>query len=267
MDPIHNPFVPGAGTPPPELTGRSVLLDRARVALARTKLGRSSKSFIAVGLRGVGKTVLLSRIRATCAGGRLPRLRDRGVRRTKPSRNCSSRSFAACCWTSIGSVLSANTSSAASACSRASCRPSRSRSPTQSLPWTSTASAAPPTAATWRRTCQSCSPPSAKRPVTAAQAVALIIDEVQYLSERDMGALIMALHRTDQDKLPLILVAAGLPAGRRPDRALQVLCRTAVRLSSGGRLVARGRGPRPRRIRHASEGVAFTPGALDRISS
>src|SRR4051794_6804008 len=63
MDPIRNPFVPGAGTPPPELTGRNELLDRARVMLARTKLGRASKSFIAVGLRGVGKTVLLARVR------------------------------------------------------------------------------------------------------------------------------------------------------------------------------------------------------------
>src|SRR5947209_7913121 len=63
MDPIRNPYVPGAGTPPPELTGRAELLDRARVTLARVKLGRPSKSFIAVGLRGVGKTVLLARVR------------------------------------------------------------------------------------------------------------------------------------------------------------------------------------------------------------
>src|SRR3954449_1888484 len=63
MDPIRNPYVPGAGTPPPELTGRAELLDRARITLARIKLGRPSKSFIAVGLRGVGKTVLLSRVR------------------------------------------------------------------------------------------------------------------------------------------------------------------------------------------------------------
>ncbi len=63
MDPIRNPYVPGAGTPPPELTGRDAILERARITLARTKLGRFSKSFIAVGLRGVGKTVLLSRIK------------------------------------------------------------------------------------------------------------------------------------------------------------------------------------------------------------
>ena len=63
MDPIRNPYVPGAGTQPPELAGRAELLERARVILARTLLGRASKGFIAVGLRGVGKTVLLARVR------------------------------------------------------------------------------------------------------------------------------------------------------------------------------------------------------------
>lgn len=61
MDPIRNPFVPGAGAQPPELTGRHDLLERTRVTLERTRRGRVSKSFIALGLRGVGKTVLLNR--------------------------------------------------------------------------------------------------------------------------------------------------------------------------------------------------------------
>lgn len=73
MDPIRNPYLPGAGTQPPELSGRAELLDRARILLARTKLGRPTKSFIAVGLRGVGKTVLLARVRSMAeeAGYRL----------------------------------------------------------------------------------------------------------------------------------------------------------------------------------------------------
>ena len=63
MDHIRNPFAPGAGTPPPELAGRAEFLMRARVVLERVKAGRSEKSFIAVGLRGVGKTVLLVRVK------------------------------------------------------------------------------------------------------------------------------------------------------------------------------------------------------------
>ncbi len=59
MDPTRNPYAPGAGTPPPELSGRQDLLEQVRIALGRTRLGRPAKGFFAVGLRGVGKTVLL----------------------------------------------------------------------------------------------------------------------------------------------------------------------------------------------------------------
>lgn len=63
MDPRLNPYAPGAGTPPPELAGRDDLIDRAAVALDRIRAGRASRSFVYYGLRGVGKTVLLNRIR------------------------------------------------------------------------------------------------------------------------------------------------------------------------------------------------------------
>ena len=63
MDPIRNPYAPGAGTPPPELAGRDELRDAVRVALERVRLARPAKSVVLVGLRGVGKTVLLDRIR------------------------------------------------------------------------------------------------------------------------------------------------------------------------------------------------------------
>ena len=62
MDPIRNPYAPGAGTRPPEMVGRDDLLETARIAIERIRLGRSSKSIVVVGLRGVGKTVLLDRI-------------------------------------------------------------------------------------------------------------------------------------------------------------------------------------------------------------
>jgi Cdc6-like AAA superfamily ATPase len=62
VDRINNPFAPGAGTRPPELAGRDTIIEDAKVAIARTKAGRSSKSQMLLGLRGVGKTVLLSEI-------------------------------------------------------------------------------------------------------------------------------------------------------------------------------------------------------------
>lgn len=63
MDPRLNPYAPGAGTPPPALAGRDELIERAAVALDRIRAGRSARSFILYGLRGVGKTVLLNRVR------------------------------------------------------------------------------------------------------------------------------------------------------------------------------------------------------------
>lgn len=63
MDPIKNPFSPGAGAHPPELVGRAQVLEQARILLGRVKEGRSEKSLLLTGLRGVGKTVLLNEIR------------------------------------------------------------------------------------------------------------------------------------------------------------------------------------------------------------
>lgn len=63
MDPRLNPYAPGAGTPPPALAGRDELIERAAVALDRIRAGRSARGFILYGLRGVGKTVLLNRVR------------------------------------------------------------------------------------------------------------------------------------------------------------------------------------------------------------
>jgi hypothetical protein len=63
MDPITNPFAPGAGTPPPELAGRDELRETVRIAIARVRRGLPAKSVLMIGLRGVGKTVLLDRMR------------------------------------------------------------------------------------------------------------------------------------------------------------------------------------------------------------
>src|ERR1035438_272858 len=63
MDPVTNPYSPGAGSPPPELAGRDRLREQIRVAIARIRRGSPAKSVLMVGLRGVGKTVLLDRMR------------------------------------------------------------------------------------------------------------------------------------------------------------------------------------------------------------
>lgn len=75
MDPVANPFAPGAGTPPPELAGRDPLREAVRVATERIRRGMPTKSIVMVGLRGVGKTVLLDRMREDAEGTGLHTLR------------------------------------------------------------------------------------------------------------------------------------------------------------------------------------------------
>jgi Cdc6-like AAA superfamily ATPase len=62
MDPVRNPFAPGAGSPPPELAGRDEIISAAEIALQRVLIGRHDKSQMLLGLRGTGKTVLLNKI-------------------------------------------------------------------------------------------------------------------------------------------------------------------------------------------------------------
>lgn len=61
MDPLENPYRPGAGTPPPALIGRDELINRFAVTVRRAVDGRPTTSLMPIGLRGVGKTVLLNR--------------------------------------------------------------------------------------------------------------------------------------------------------------------------------------------------------------
>lgn len=62
MDRVKNPYAPGAGTPPPELAGRATVLSEGTIAIKRIAAGRPVQSMILVGLRGVGKTVLLNKL-------------------------------------------------------------------------------------------------------------------------------------------------------------------------------------------------------------
>ena len=70
MSPLDNPYSPGAGAPPPELAGRDEVRDNTKIAILRAARGNPSQNVLLVGLRGVGKTVLLDRIcRDAEAGG------------------------------------------------------------------------------------------------------------------------------------------------------------------------------------------------------
>jgi AAA ATPase domain len=263
MDPIRNPFVPGAGASPPELIGREELLHQAQVAFGRIKAGRPAKSFIAIGLRGVGKTVLLNHIRdlARDAGYRtcvieahegkplaallVPQFRrlllelDRiGALSTHVKRGLRVlKSFMSGIKfkvydTEVSLDIDAELGAADSGDLEA------------DLPELFAAVG------------------------HAAQdrglAVALLIDEIQYLPERDMSALIMAMHRMAQDQLPVMMVAAGLPqvvglSGRSKSYAERLFDFPSVDPLSPADATRALVEPA------AAEGVAFTPEAVAEI--
>jgi hypothetical protein len=86
VDPIRNPYAPGAGQRPPELAGRDQELGAFEVVLERVSRGRPERSLVLTGLRGVGKTVLLNALRSAAVRrqwgtGKLEARPDQALRR------------------------------------------------------------------------------------------------------------------------------------------------------------------------------------------
>ena len=210
MDPIKNPFSPGAGAPPPELVGRDPILEQARILLGRIKQKRPEKSILLTGLRGVGKTVLLNEIeRLAKADGyrtivveahedkplgpliapylrsllfELDRIAGAGDKVKRGLRVL--RSFLGALQVTykditVGLDVDPEKGSADSGDLEI------------DLPnlFVAVAEAAED------RKC----------------AVAVLIDEIQYFDQKELGALIMAMHKLQQRRLPLVLFGAGLP--------------------------------------------------------
>ena len=117
VDPVRNPYAPGAGQRPPELAGRDRELDAFDVVLERVARGRPERSLVLTGLRGVGKTVLLSELRRwRSAPGGAPA-------RSRPGRTptCAGRCRPRCTWRSASSpsgTAPPTASRRSSACSR-----------------------------------------------------------------------------------------------------------------------------------------------------
>src|SRR3954452_19119190 len=86
MDPVRNPYAPGAGQRPPELTGRDREISQFEVVLERIARGRPERSMVLTGLRGVGKTVLLNTFRSMAlqrlwGTGKIEARPDQSIRR------------------------------------------------------------------------------------------------------------------------------------------------------------------------------------------
>ena len=210
MDAIKNPFSPGAGSPPPELVGRDPILEQARILLGRIKANRPEKSMLLTGLRGVGKTVLLNEIERMAKKQKYhtiaieahenkplgiliaPYLRtllfdlDRmaGISDKVKRGLAVLRSFVGGLKVTmkeitIGLDIDPEKGAADSGDLEV------------DLPNLLVAIGE---AAENRKT-----------------AVAIFMDEVQYFSQKELAALIMAMHKVQQRQLPVVLLGAGLP--------------------------------------------------------
>lgn len=215
MDPIRNPFAPGAGAPPPELAGREALLESTNVALARIRAGRHAKSIMLIGLRGVGKTVLLDRIRIDAEASGIHTIRVEAP---------ESRSLPAILAPQLRQAL-IRLSSIAKAKSYA-MHAMRAlagfvkglKAKYQDIEVSLDVSPEPGLAdnGDLEYDLQVLLETVGIAAREADTALALFIDELQYVEEPELASLITALHRASQLTLPIVLVGAGLPqlAGR-----------------------------------------------------
>jgi AAA ATPase-like protein len=208
MDRATNPFAPGAGTKPPELAGRDQILEDARVALTRVMAGRSAKGELLLGLRGVGKTVLLNTIEDLAVGQdfltvlletqedrTLPQLLVPALRRVLLRLNTGERmkakskealqalrAFASIFKVTIGEI-------------EVGIEPGRGTADSGDL----------------HNDLPELLIAIGEAAKESGTAVTIIIDEMQYLTSEDLAALIVSIHKVTQEGLPLLLFGAGLP--------------------------------------------------------
>ncbi len=210
MDPVLNPYSPGAGSRPHELAGRDLLRHQVDVAIARLRKGRAAKSVLMVGLRGVGKTVLLDQMRldAETAGvfsvraevpenRSLPALLAPQLRTglLRLSRVAAAKGFAERGLRALSGFAKALKVKYQDIEIGIDFEPEAGLADNGDLE--------SDLAALLEQT--------GKAAQSAGTAMVLFIDELQYLPEDQFAALISALHRCAQMRLPVTVVGAGLP--------------------------------------------------------
>ncbi len=263
MDPIRNPFAPGAGSPPPELAGRDTLRETVRVAIERVRRGHPAKSVLMVGLRGVGKTVLLDRMRDEAEQAGIQTLRvEAPENRSLPamiapqlrqsllalSRNEKSKELAQRALRALAGFAKSLKVKYQDIEVGFDFEPEPGLADNGDL----------------EHDLQALLETAGIAAQKAGTALVMFVDELQYVREEELAVLITALHRTSQRRLPVVMVGAGLPQLRgRTGRAKSY----AERLFDFPEV-----GPlSPEEAKLAivkpanAQGVDVTPEALDRI--
>jgi AAA ATPase domain len=202
------PYAPGAGIQPPALAGRDALLENASIDLDRVLDGRPVRGMMLLGLRGVGKTVLLNRIKQMAdqkgfqtikieapEGGKLAQLLVPELRRVLFALDLMANSSAKVkramqALRNFGSVFKISFGE---------------------LDYGMSVSLGIADTGNLEQDVPQLLISAAEAAAEKQSAIAILIDEVQYLSGQELGAVIVACHEIAQRNLPLYLVGAGLP--------------------------------------------------------
>ena len=210
MDPIRNPYAPGAGSQPPELAGRDELRETARISLERTKLGRSAKSLIMVGLRGVGKTVLLDVIREEAEASGIYSLRiEAPENRSLPSIVAPQLRVALLKLSNREAAKQLARRALAGLAGFVRALKVKYRDIEVGLDFEPEPGLADN--GDLEIDLQELFEAVGEAAKADAACLALFVDELQYVKEDELAALITALHRTSQRRLPVVMFGAGLP--------------------------------------------------------
>lgn len=213
-----NPFNPGAGVSPPELAGRSEVLGTALTALTRVQRGKHAKSLMVLGLRGVGKTVLLNQVKDRAVkmgylaemqeahdGAELKQLLIPVLRRLllRLDRLQSTVETVKKGIRVLRSFIGNITIAAGGAEVTLGVDPEVGYADSGNL----------------EDDLRDVLIATGEAARDAQTPVAILIDELQYLSKEELGALIRGMHAINQAGLPLVLFGAGLPqlAGQAGD--------------------------------------------------
>ena len=210
MDPITNPYTPGAGTPPRELAGRDDLRNKVRVCLERLRIGNSAKSVIMVGLRGVGKTVLLDKMRLDAESSGIQTVRiEVPENRSLPAVIAPALRIALL---RLSKVEAAKVFAQRALQALAGLAKSL-KFKYQDIEVGLDFDAEPGLADNGDLEVDLAAlfVESGIAAKNAGTVLALFIDELQYIKQDQFAALISALHRCAQQNLPIAVVGAGLP--------------------------------------------------------
>ncbi len=210
MDPRSNPYAPGAGTPPPELAGRNDLIERCAIALDRIRAGLSARSVILYGLRGVGKTVLLNRMQRDAEA--------RGLFAAKIEAP-EDRSLPALLVPNLRALLlKLNRGERAKAAARRGLRALAGFVKGLKIKYGDLdigleyePEAGLADSGDLETDLAALLIAVGRAAAERGNAAALFVDELQYVKEEELAALISGLHQASQAEAPITMVAAGLP--------------------------------------------------------